>query len=148
MNMTRRSCLLLSGILVVLAGCRDGLLDPFSPEALAGDYSLLSFTNKRDKMHYPAGIPVDAGGGRRLSLTGNLNLTTRRFTLATTWKTFGSDTLLSEVTEVVVGNYWIDDSLFKVVEDSSGRRDAIPITVTVDGLILEDVEFKFVYQKD
>lgn len=131
-----------------LVACRQTPLDPYSQEALAGDYSLVSFTDKREDTHFPAGIPVSVSSNQRVSLTGGLDLHANRFSLFRTWKTYGPDTLLFELTEVVNGFYMIDDEVFRVLEDSTGRTDAIPMMVIVDGLVLEDFEFKFVFFRE
>ncbi len=140
------SRIVLTSFWVLLAfGCRDSLVDPYSPEAIAGSYRIDEFTDKRSSMRFPSGVPVEIGGGLTSSHSGSLNLTQTKFSLSRTWTTFDHGALREKSTETVVGDYSVDEALFKIREDSSGRVDSIPIMVRAGGLVLEDNEFKFVF---
>lgn len=142
------SLFILAPFLLSLSACRDALIDPYSPKAIAGTYSLSSFTDKRDDTVYLSGIPVDTGRGQKTILTGTIELTQTRFILTRTWVVSENGEVISDYTEVIVGDYFIEDEVFKILEDETGRFDFIPIVVTVDGFVLEDIEFKLIFTRE
>gem|GEM_PF-4233507 len=138
--------LCLAGAYMIL-GCSKAT-NPLAPSLLAGQYTLLEFTDKRVNVTFIAGIPTDDGSGNDVTVTGGLSLTSERFTLTRTHVFVTGDTSPRTVTETVSGTYAIAEAVFNISDEKNGQTDAIPISVTGRQLILEDSDFRFVFQRD
>lgn len=136
------------GIQLIL-GCSKAV-NPLSPNSLAGEYVLVEFTDKRINVTFTAGVPTDdgTGTGTDVTVTGGLNLTKERFTLTRTHLFAAKNVVSRTVTETVSGTYSIIEAVFNISDEKTGQTDAIPISVTGAQLILEDTDFRFIFQRD
>ncbi len=135
-------------LLTMLGGGCTKHENPLAPQSLSGDYTLLEFTDKRSNLTFISGIPTDDGSGLATTVTGSLFLTTERFTLTRTHVFDQMSGAPVAVTETVMGTYSIEESVFNIRDEATGRTDAIPIDVNGGQLILEDLEFRFVFERD
>lgn len=133
--------------IVLIFGCTHKI-NPLSPESLAGEYDLVSYMDKRVDVLYETGVPTDNGTGQLTSFSGNLILTETKFQILRVITFYSENNESRTVNESVEGDYFIQNKVFVVVVENSGKSDSIPIRISDDFLILEDSDFKFVYRRN
>lgn len=141
-------CLLFFFVSIILISGCEHKINLLAPENLAGEYELVSFMDKRLNVFYERGIPTDNGAGQLKSFSGNLVLTETKFQIFRVITFYSKNNQSRIYNERVEGDYFIQNKIFVVVVEKSGMSDFIPIRISDDFLILEDSDFRFVYQRN
>jgi len=140
---------ILLGLLVISAigmGCSDDN-NPLAPSSLAGTWKLVTYTDKAMNVTANAGVPTDIGNGAKITITGTIVLTEKRYTYTVAITTAVPGAPPQTQTINSAGTYSIRGAVITAVEDGSGETTVFTISRAGNRLTLDNSEQNSIWEK-
>jgi len=148
MKRTTQNFILL-GLLVISTigmGCSDDN-NPLAPSSLAGTWKLVTYTDKAMNVTAHAGVPTDIGNGAKVTITGTIVLTEKRYTytLAITTSVPGAPPQTQTIN--TAGTYSIRGAVITGVQDGTGETTVFTMSRAGNRLTLDNSEQNSIWDK-
>ncbi|MGH7454161.1 MAG: hypothetical protein ACRENG_22600, partial [bacterium] len=148
MKRTTQNFILLALLMAgtIWLGCSDDN-NPLAPSSLAGTWKLAIYTDKAMNVTANAGVPTDIGNGAKITITGTIVLTEKRYTYSLTITTSVPGAPPQTQTINSAGTYSIRGAVITAVEDGTGETTVFTMSRSGNRLTLDNSEENSVWDK-